>query len=206
MKKNATALSGITLICLTATACGGGDVDTAWFDDNCPTEVSDVHESVDQGQPSGDVIGQAVSQGPIHPPSDLESSEYQSIGLYTYDELSGAMELEREVTSEDAFCLEPDIGSSERSETVDTREAEVEGDLHGDVYEVDFTMLHSPEYPEGIWVGLHRSDLPDAIEITDDMPEECALEWWAATEEIDVDAVGDGEPIAGHALTRADDC
>lgn len=203
MKKN-TALSGVLLITLTATACGGGGIDTAWFEENCPTALSDVHENLDQDEPSGEVIGQAMTQGAITPPADLDSSEYARIGLYSQDDLSGAMTLEEEISSEDAFCLEPAIGQGDNHQRVDTREAEIEGDLHGDVYEVNFTLVRSPDYPEGIWMGLDQSGLPKAIEITEPMPEECALEWWAADETLE-DA-GEGEPVANFVVETAEDC
>lgn len=204
--KKPIAVTGITGLALFATACGEGGVDTGWFDENCATEVSDIHDAVEQGHPQGDALGEAVTQGPIHPPADLDNSEYEHIGLYAQDDLSGAMELEREVSSEDVFCLEPEIRDAERSQTIDTRDSEVEGDLHGDVYRVDFTRVRSPEYPDGIWIGLHRSDLPQAIEPEEDMPQECAREWWVAAEEIDLNAAGQGEPVGSHAVTRAEDC
>ena len=204
--KKAAALSAVSLLALTATACGGGGFDSTWFDENCSTEISDVHETINQGQPAGAVIGEAMTQGPIHPPANLSDSEHARIGLYHYDELSGAMELEREVTSDDVFCLEPEIHDPERRQTIDTRAAEVEGDLHGDVYEADFTMVRSPEFPDGIWMGLHSSGLPRGIHVTEDMPEECALEWWAVTDEIDLNATGQGGSLGANALTRAEDC
>jgi len=107
-----------------------------------------------------------MTQGPITPPAGIDDSQYASIGLYTYDELSGSMELEREVTADDIFCLEPELKDADRRLTVDTREYQVEGDLHGDVYEADFTMLRSEEYPDGMWIGLPASDLPAGIEVT----------------------------------------
>src|SRR5699024_3917626 len=150
---------------MSLTACGSQGQDIAWFEENCAVQVADVRESYANGKPTGEVISQAMTHGPIKPPAGLEDSQYTRIGLYAYDELSGAMELKREVNADDIFCLGPELKDAERRLTIDTRENQVEGDLHGDVYEADFTLLRSEEYPEGIWMGLPASDLPAGIEV-----------------------------------------
>jgi len=179
------------------TACGSQGQDTAWFEENCAVQVADVRESFENGKPAGEVISQAMTQGPIKPPAALDESQYTRIGLYTHDELSGAMELEREVSTDDVFCLEPELKDADRRLTIDTRENQVEGDLHGDVYEADFTLLRSAEYPEGIWAGLPASELPAGIEITESMPEQCPLQWWAAVGTDYSDAIDAKQDIAG---------
>lgn len=190
---------------LLLTACGGQGQDTAWFEENCAVQVADVRESFENGKPTGEVISKAMTQGPIKPPAGIEDSQYTRIGLYTHDELSGAMELDREINADDTFCLESELKDADRRLTIDTRESQIEGDLHGDVYEADFTLLRSPEYPEGIWAGLPASDLPAGIEITNPMPEQCELQWWAM-EDVDFNnAVEAGQDIAGT-IIRSEDC
>jgi len=201
--KHAPVIVGITATML-LTACGGQAQDNAWFEENCPVQISDVREHFEQGGPTGKVVTTAMTQGPMNPPAGLDDSQHARIGLYTNDEPSGSMELEREINADDMFCLELGIKDAERRLTVDTRQHEIEGDLHGDVYEADFTLLRSPEYPEGIWVGLPASDLPRGIEITENMPERCELQWWP-TEDIDYgNAAKAPQDIAGLISTQED--
>lgn len=189
---------------MSLTACGSQGQDIAWFEENCAVQVADVRESFANGKPTGEVISQAMTHGPIKPPAGLEDSQYTRIGLYTYDELSGAMELKREVNADDIFCLEPELKDAERRLTIDTRENQVEGDLHGDVYEADFTLLRSEEYPEGIWMGLPASDLPAGIEVTESMPEQCELQWWV-TKEVDwTGAKKSSKDISGSIIKSAE--
>src|SRR5699024_3417014 len=173
------------------------------FEENCPVQISDVREHFEQGSPTGEVVATAMTQGPINPPSGLNDSQYARIGLYTHDELSGAMELEREINADDMFCLELGITDAERQLTVDTRQHEIESDLHGDVYEADFTLLRSPEYPEGIWACLPASDLPRGIEVTGNMPEQCELQWWPA-EAIDYESAR--KAGQGGIISTQEDC
>lgn len=202
--KHAPVIVGIAATML-LTACGDQAQDNAWFEENCPVQISDVREHFEQGSPTGEVITTAMTQGPINPPAGLDDSQHARIGLYTHDELSGAMELEREISADDTFCLEPGIKDAERRLTVDTRANEIEGDLHGDVYEADFTLLRSPEYPEGIWAGLPASDLPRGIEVTGNMPEQCNLQWWPM-KEIDYDNAAKATQDVAGLITTQEDC
>lgn len=202
--KHVPVIVGITATML-LTACGGQAQDNAWFEENCPVQISDVREHFEHGSPTGEVITTAMTQGPINPPAGLDDSQHARIGLYTHDELSGAMELEREINAGDTFCLELGIKDAERRLTVDTRANEIEGDLHGDVYEADFTLLRSPEYPEGIWAGLPASELPRGIEGTENMTEPCELEWWPP-EAIDYGSAAKAEQDIAGIITREEDC
>lgn len=205
MKRTLTT-AGIAVLGLTLSACASEGQDNAWYEENCAAEVSDVREQFEQGQPTGDVIGTAMTQGPIKPPAGLEESEHAKIGLYTYDELSDTMELEREIDSDDTFCLEQSIREQDQRLALDPSRSTVEGDLHDEGYEeVDFTQLRSADYPEGIWVGLDIDQLPQSLEITDNMPEQCELQWWSA-DGVDFTTAAKGEDKTGSTLVRAEDC
>lgn len=191
--KHAPVIVGIAATML-LTACGGQAQDNAWFKENCPVQISDIREHFEHGSPTGEVITTAMTQGPINPPAGLDDSQHARIGLYTHDELSGAMELEREISANDTFCLELGIKDAERRLTVDTRANEIEGDLHGDVHEADFTLLRSPKYPKGIWSA---SDLPRGIEITQDLPAQCSLQWWSTGDTAYIQEIESGRDISG---------
>src|SRR5699024_11064405 len=94
--KHAPVIVGITATML-LTACGGQAQDNAWFEENCPVQISDVREHFEQGGPTGKVVTTAMTQGPMNPPAGLDDSQHARIGLYTNDEPSGSMELEREI-------------------------------------------------------------------------------------------------------------
>lgn len=202
--KHVPLILGITAIML-LTACGGQGQDDAWYEENCEVRVADVREKFEHGEPTGEVIGRAMTQGPIKPPAALDDSAHERFGLYISDELSGAMELQREVSASDVFCLEPGIADPDRRVSIDTREHDIEGDLHGDVYEADFTLLRSEEYPEGIWVGIPISALPSGIEITEDMPEQCNLQWWPAGG-IDYDSTTEAEGDIAGTINKQENC
>lgn len=180
-----------TIIAATAfslASCGSeptGPDNQAWFDENCPTTTAEVHD-VDKGEMVGDSLGQAIIQGPLKPPSNVED-DAEAIGLYSYNESSEKMTEEGQVAEGDRFCLEPAIDDSDNSESVDI--GNIESDLHAneDEYTVDFTKLRSPKYPDGIWIDRHTSDLPTAIS-TNDAANECELNWWTAPDLIDPDA------------------
>lgn len=205
MKRTLTAV-GIAAMGVTLSACASGGDDVAWYEENCAVEVSDVREQFEQGEPTGEVIGEAMTKGPIKPPAGIEDSEHAAIGLYTYDELSDAMELEGEVDSDDTFCLEPEYRDQERRMSLDPSRSMIEGDLHATGYEeVEFTKLRSEDYPEGIWVGLGIDQLPQSIEISDNMPEQCELQWWSA-QGLDFSAAAKGEDKTGSTLVKAEQC
>lgn len=202
--KKARALAGTLILIAAVTGCGGSDAEAeAWFDENCEPLVGDVRETFTQGAPSGDVVGEAIAQGPITPPADLDDSP-QSIGLYTYDELSETMTQEAELATGDLFCLEPSIGDADRRETIDA--PNIEGEITVEGYNADFTMLRSPEYPEGIWVGIHNSDIPTGFTREEDMATECALGWWPALDVVDFENAGSTETDLAAGIAGFEDC
>jgi len=204
MKKPVLAI-GVVVAAILSACSSEGQADSAWYEKNCDVEVSDVREKFEQGEPTGEVIGEAMTQGPITPPAGLNDSEHAQIGLYTYDELADAMELEREVEPDDTFCLEPAIRDKDNRMSLDPSRSVIEGNLHDEGYEeVDFTKLRSEEYPEGIWVGLGIDQLPQSIEVSDNMPEQCDLQWWSA-KGLDFTTAKKGEDTTS-AVIRADEC
>lgn len=206
MKKKPVIAAALFLIASTATACAANDnSDQEWFAENCATQTADIRESIVQGKPGGAVVGTAIVQGPIKPPSGLDEST-QKIGLYTYDKASAQMIQEGEIKSADPYCLEP-ITDKNADLRMSLPQSQVEGDLQKDQNEADFTMLRSPKYPEGIWVGLHISNLPKGFSVDDKLEDQCPLSWWPST---DISPVGDAikidSEVAKYALTTASDC
>lgn len=204
--KKAPALAGSLILIAAVSGCGGGgggaDAE-AWFSENCEPLVADVRETFTQGAPAGDVVGQAFIQGPITPPADLDESP-QRIGLYSYDELSETMTQEGEVAADDLFCMEPSIDDEGRGETIDA--PNIEGEITVEGYNADFTMLRSPDYPEGVWVGIHSADIPKGVAQEDEMATECALQWWPAVDVVDFqDAAAAGTDIASG-VVGPEDC
>jgi hypothetical protein len=205
MKKSVT-MAGIAAIGLALGACSSGGQDNAWYEENCAVEISDVRDKFEHGEPTGNIIGTAMTQGPVHAPSGIDENPNLKIGLYTYDELADAMQLEREVNSDDTFCMELEIRDSDRNKTLEPSHSTIEGDLHNpDEYEVDFTLIRSAEYPEGIWIGTGKDGLPQSIEISENMPEECVNQWWSAND-LDFNAAAKAEDTTGSTLNRAEDC
>jgi len=205
MKKTLT-LAGIAATGLSLGACSSGGQDNAWYEENCAVEISDVRDQFEHGKPTGNVIGTAMTQGPVQPPAGLDDNQHARVGLYTYNELADAMQLEREVTSEDTFCMEPEIRDPDRRKTLEPSRSVIEGDLHNPQdYEVDFTLVRSAEYPDGIWIGTGIDQLPQSIEITDNMPEECANQWWSANG-LEFSGTTKAEDTTGSTLNRAEDC
>lgn len=201
--KKAPALAGTLILIAAVSGCGGGADAEAWFSENCEPLVADVRETFTQGAPAGDVVGQAFIQGPLTPPADLDESP-QSIGLYTYDELSGTMTQEGEVASGDLFCMEQSIDDEDRGETVDA--PNIEGEITVEGYNADFTMLRSPDYPEGIWVGIHSSEIPKGIAQEDEMTTECALGWWPATDVADFQNAAAADTELGSGVEGSENC
>lgn len=205
MKKPFT-IAGIAAIGLALAACSNGGQNNAWYEENCPVEISDVRDQFEHGKPTGNIIGTAMTQGPVQPPSVIDENPNLKIGLYTYDEPADAMQLEREVTSDDTFCMEPEIRDPDRNKTLEPSRSDIEGDLHNpDEYEVDFTLIRSAEYPEGIWIGAGKDGLPQSIEISENMPEECVNQWWSSNN-IDFEGATKVEDTTGSTLNRAENC
>lgn len=205
MKKTLT-IAGLAAIGLSLGACSSGGQDNAWYEENCAVEISEVRDQFEHGKPTGNVIGTAMTQGPVQPPSGLDENPSLKIGLYTYDELADAMQLEREVNSDDTFCMEPEIRDPDRSKTLEPSRSDIEGDLHNsEEYEVDFTLIRSAEYPEGIWIGTGKDGLPQSVEISENMPEECVNQWWSASG-LDFKGAAKAEDTTGSTLNRAEDC
>lgn len=205
MRRTTTAaLTAIGALLLATTSCSSGADEQAWFEDNCSTKTAKVTAVNDQGQTTEETSGEAAVQGPINPPAGLDDSSAR-IGMYTYDELDESMTYEEDVTSDSVFCMEPSVEDEERSKTIEA--ANISGDLHEDLARGDFTKLRSPEHPDGIWLNLHRSDIPEGISLSEDSTEQCGESWWLDTDRADLDnAEAADETISSHNVESLDDC
>lgn len=208
MKKPAT-ITGVMLLGYTATACGGNDADAQnWFAENCPAQISHVTEADDPdaealGENEGQTVEQAVSQGAVRPPQDIDDSTLR-IGLYEYDELSETMTQEGEVSADDVFCFEQSL--IDRRMTF--RGNEIEGDIDHP-QDVWFMEMRSPEHPEGIWVSERFSLGQGSIGGWDTAHDwsECTSEWVPATDITPLDEAGDGDSeLSSATVSQADDC
>lgn len=193
---------GLVVAAVGLASCSGGGNDQAWFDENCAAQAAEIKKA-EAGQLVGDAIGEAIIQGPMVPPGGLDDSA-ETFGLYTYDEAAETMQEAGEVAAGDAFCMEPGMKEGDRGQTIDV--GNVEGDRHADQSTVDFTMLRSPGHPDGVWVDVHSSELPEAIP-AEEAAAECQLDWWLSADLIDSEAERptDGE-IGSHNVESQEDC
>lgn len=201
MKKTPALAATLILIAATATACGAnttsGTSDAkakTWFTENCPTQTTNIRESIVQGKPGGATLGTAIIQGPINPPAALDEST-KKIGLYTQDKLTGQMNEQTQLKSTDTLCLDPQTrkDTTKRITNPETQQ--------------NYTYMRSPEYSEGIWVGVDMSELPEGFSVDEKLTEKCDLSWWPAMGITNFEGVGKSDAeIAKYALTTSNDC
>lgn len=176
----------------------------AWFEQHCPGQGAEVREADPETQESvGDLVGTAMVQGAIRPPSSV-GSKAEVIRYLDLEESTDELVPVGEVQSGDVVCFEQGLRAPERRLGADTpvRGAAWDGSLL-------FTKVRSPEYPDGVWIDWKFSGVetaPGAF-LVDGSGVECAGEWTAAVDMTPLDgAEGLEESIIPLNVTGAGGC